>query len=91
MYLIVYSSSTTTATTSAPVYKTIYYNHSVCQEWQRHSAKHELPKKIFYGTHSQISERKDWSEKNETGIFAYYSRTIIGTIMYYTNFKNIGS
>ena len=36
-------------------------------------------------------ESKDWSEKNETDVFAYSSRTIIGTIMYYTYFKNIGS
>jgi len=34
---------------------------------------------------------KDWSEKNGTDIFAYYSGSIIGTMYYYTNFKNIGS
>ena len=37
------------------------------------------------------SETKDWSEKNGTDIFAYYSGSIIGTMYYYTNFKNIGS
>ena len=40
---------------------------------------------------SFIPINKDWSEKNETDIFAYSSRTIIGTIKHYTNFKNIGS
>ena len=34
---------------------------------------------------------KDWSEKNGTDIFDYYPFSIIGTMYYYTNFKNIGS
>ena len=37
------------------------------------------------------NDTKDWSEKNGTDIFDYYPFSIIGTMYYYTNFKNIGS
>ena len=40
---------------------------------------------------NEMMKGKDWSEKNETDVFAYSSWAIIGTINYYTNFKNIGS
>ena len=34
---------------------------------------------------------KDWSEKNGTDIFVYCLGSIIGTVHYCTNFKNIDS